>query len=303
MKKKKSSLRQLIDTALRVLSRLESQAPSNEIDWAQDKAAVWRSDLLGGTFKPYKDLDPITLDDLLWIDKQKYALDQNTLQFVSGFPANNVLLSGARGTGKSSVIHALLNKYANQKLRLIEVDKHALAGLADIVDQVRDLDYRFILFCDDMSFESDDPSYKELKSVLEGSVFTSSENILIYATSNRRHLLPEYMSDNLQASIKDGELQPGEAIEEKISLSDRFGVWMSFYPFKQNAYLDVVQHWLTYFGNNFDLVVDWDEETRKAALQWALARGVRNGRTANYFARHHVGQALLSRSSEQLPQD
>jgi len=296
VKKKKSALRELVNVALRLLSRLERQAPPNEIDWARDRAAVWRPDVLGGSFKPYKDLDPITLDDLLWIDKQKYALDQNTLQFVSGYPANNVLLSGARGTGKSSVIHALLNKYADHKLRLVEVDKRALAGLPDIVDQVRDLEYRFILFCDDMSFESDDASYKELKSVLEGSVFTSSENTLIYATSNRRHLLPEYMSDNLEASMQDGELHPGEAIEEKISLSDRFGLWLSFYPFKQDAYLDVVQHWLTYFGNNFDIVVNWDEETRKAALQWALARGVRNGRTANYFAKHLVGQALLSRS-------
>ncbi len=298
MKKKNTALRQLIDAALGLLLRIEHQAPANKIDWAQDRAAVWRSDVLGGNFKPYRDVDPITLDDLLWIDKQKHALDQNTLQFVSGYPANNVLLSGARGTGKSSVIHALLNKYAPQNLRLVEVDKSALAGLADIVDQVRDLDYRFILFCDDMSFESDDASYKELKSVLEGSIFTSSENTLIYATSNRRHLLPEYMSDNLEASVKDGELHPGEAIEEKISLSDRFGVWMSFYPFKQDAYLDVVQHWLGHYSNNFDIIVEWNEETRKAALQWALARGVRNGRTANYFARHHVGQSLLSRQQE-----
>jgi len=303
MTKKKTAVRELVKTSLRLLSRLERQAPPNEIDWALDVAAVWRSDILGGTFKPYRDVDTIQLEDLLWIDKQKSALDQNTRQFVSGYPANNVLLSGARGTGKSSVIHALLNKYADQKLRLVEVDKQALARLPDIVDQVRDLDYRFILFCDDMSFESDDASYKELKSVLEGSVFTSSENTLIYATSNRRHLLPEYMSDNLAASVKDGELHPGEAIEEKISLSDRFGIWVSFYPFKQDAYLDVVQHWLTYFGNKFNFVVDWDEETRKAALQWALARGVRNGRTANYFARHSIGQALLSRSAKQSPQD
>ncbi|MBV1905070.1 MAG: ATP-binding protein [Pseudomonadales bacterium] len=285
----------LVKVGLRLLTRVEQHAPQNEIDWSVHLAAVWRSDLLGGSFKPHEDVAPIKLNDLLWIEQQKQILNQNTLQFVRGYPANNVLLSGARGTGKSSVIHALLNKYSAEKLRLVEVDKQALVGLPDIVDQLRALNYRFILFCDDMSFESDDASYKELKSVLEGSVFTSSDNILIYATSNRRHLLPEYMSDNQDTKVQDGELHPGEAIEEKVSLSDRFGVWVSFYPFRQEAYLDVVAHWLAHYGEQFDIAQELDTEVRQAALQWALARGVRNGRTANYFARHWVGQALLKR--------
>ena len=288
-----SELQRLITKAAELLSRVEQNAPFNQIDWSQQAAALWRLDIFGGAFKQHTDVDPISLDDLLWIERQKQRLDQNTQQFVSGFPANNVLLSGARGTGKSSLIHALLNKYFDQGLRLIEVDKRALAGLPDIVDQVRELEYRFILNCDDLSFESDDASYKELKSVLEGSVFTSSENTLIYATSNRRHLVPEYMSENLASSFKEGELQPGEATEEKISLSDRFGLWLSFQPFKQDAYLDVVRHWMKHYCKKHDLVTSWDTAAEKAALRWALARGVRNGRTANYFARHWVGQRLL----------
>ena len=199
------------------------------------------------------------------------------------------------GTGKSSLIHALLNRYADDGLRLIEVDKQALCDIAAIVARVDGEAYRFLLVCDDLSFEADDASYKALKSALEGSVFTQSANVLIYATSNRRHLLPEYMSENAAASHVQGELHESEAVEEKISLSDRFGLWLSFYPFRQDDYLLVAEHWLNRLGDTHDIDVVWDEKTRKAALRWALARGVRSGRTAFHFAKQHVGTALLAR--------
>ena len=219
----------------------------------------------------------------------------NTERFLSAQPANNALLWGARGTGKSSLIHALLNRYAVRGLRLIEMDKRALGALPDIVALVRDAPYRFVLVCDDLSFAEDDASYKELKSVLEGSVFRSSDNVLIYATSNRRHLIPEHMTDNLAARYDGGELHESEAVEEKISLSDRFGVWLSFQPFKQDAYLDVVEHWLKRIGQRHGVAAPLTHDARREALQWALARGARNGRTAQYFARDWVGRLLISR--------
>ena len=265
------------------------------IDWATTAAAVWRSDRWGGTFIAHSNLDDISLDDLLCVDVQKEALMRNTRQFLRGAPANNALLWGARGTGKSSLIHALLNACQSEGLRLVEVNKESLGSLADIVQELNSQPYRFVLFCDDLSFEAEDASYKSLKSALEGSVFRSSENVLIYATSNRRHLLPEYMTDNTQASFVDGELHQGEAVEEKISLSDRFGLWLSFYPFKQDAFLQVAEYWVGRLAGKHGIKVSWDEEARAVALRWALARGVRNGRTAQYFARDWVGSRMIEK--------
>lgn len=263
-------------------------------DWSRVPAAVWRSESLGGRLVAHPDVDSIHLDDLLCVDKQKAALTQNTRQFLAGVPANNALLWGARGTGKSSLIHALLDEFYDDGLRLIEVDKFSLARLPEIALAVREHPYRFLVFCDDLSFEADDPSYKALKSALEGSIFRSADNVLIYATSNRRHLLPEYMTDNAQASFRDGELHQSEAVEEKISLSDRFGLWLSFYPFKQDAYLSVVEHWVRTLATKSSVSFEWNEEIRAEALRWALARGVRSGRTAQHFARHWVGSRALA---------
>ena len=291
-------LRELVESGLALVRRVSDLLPAGDrIDWATTRAAAWRSDF-GGRFVPLAHLDDIELDDLLSVDRQKEQLERNTAQFVAGHPANNALLWGARGTGKSSLIHALLNRYAGAGMRLVEVDKRALAGISDIAARLRDEAYRFVIVCDDLSFEADDASFKELKSALEGSVFARSENVLIYATSNRRHLIPEYMSDNLEAGHRGGEIHDGEAVEEKISLSDRFGLWLSFYPFRQDEYLDVVQHWLARLAERHGARCPLTEEVRKAALQWALARGVRSGRTAQYFARHWVGQALLERAGE-----
>lgn len=271
-------------------------------DWSVTPAAVWRSEQFGGELVAHPDIDRIGLDDLLCIDDQKAALVQNTRQFLAGAPANNALLWGARGTGKSSLIHALLDAFYDQGLRLIEVDKLSLAHLPEVALMLREEPYRFLVFCDDLSFEADDPSYKALKSALEGSIFRSSENLLIYATSNRRHLLPEYMTDNEQAQFRDGELHQSEAVEEKISLSDRFGLWLSFYPFRQDAYLSVVQHWVAVLAAAAGLREEWNEDIRAEALRWALARGVRSGRTAQHFARHWVGQRMIEDRPEESPE-
>jgi uncharacterized protein len=218
---------------------------------------------------------------------QKQQIEQNTKQFVQGMPANNVLLTGARGTGKSSLIKACLNQYAPQGLRLIEVDKDDLADLPDIVDLVAGRPERFIIFCDDLSFEEGESGYKALKVALDGSISAQSDNVLIYATSNRRHLMPERMSDNSTYSHdEDGDLHPGETVEEKISLSERFGLWVSFYPFKQDDYLGIVAHWLGHFGCSPQQI----DEARGDALRWALQRGSRSGRVAWQFARDHAGK-------------
>lgn len=288
----------LIKAGRELIARLLRVLPERDLpDWQTSIAAIWRSDHLGGRFVAHQDVDEVLLDDLMNIDDQKRALIANTEQFIAGAPANNALLWGARGTGKSSLIHALLNRFHDRGLRLVEVDKASLASMPEIVMQLRDAPYRYVLFCDDLSFEADDASYKALKSALEGSFFRSSDNVLIYATSNRRHLLPEYMSDNQQAVMVDGELHQGEAVEEKISLSDRFGLWLSFYPFKQDAYLDVARHWVDSLGKRHGLSGLWSDDARAEALRWALARGVRNGRTAQYFARHWVGSAAVKKSS------
>lgn len=279
-----------------VYSRLLALLPTpGSVDWQTAPAAVWRSQRWHAGFVSHTSVDDITLADLIHIDDQKSRLVTNTRQFLEGLPANNVLLWGARGTGKSSLIHALLNEFSDQGLRLVEVHKNDLTSLAEIVTELAELPHRFIVFCDDLSFEIEDASYKELKSALEGSIFKTARNVLIYATSNRRHLVPEYMSDNQQARMIDGELHEGEAVEEKISLSDRFGVWLSFYPFKQDAYLTVVKHWVAKIAAEHEVDIDLEgAEMRGAALRWALARGVRNGRTAQYFARDWVGQKSLT---------
>ncbi len=278
---------ELVRRVLRILPGADTPA------WSEVPAAVWREGQFGGRLVAHPDIDRIGLDDLLHVDDQKAALTLNTRQFLAGAPANNALLWGSRGTGKSSLVHALLDAFYDEGLRLIEVDKSSLARLPDIALAVREHPYRFLVFCDDLSFEADDPSYKALKSALEGSIFRSSENLIIYATSNRRHLLPEYMTDNEQATFRDGELHQSEAVEEKISLSDRFGLWLSFYPFKQDAYLSVAEHWVTRLATDAGISAPWNEEARAEALRWALARGVRSGRTAQHFARHWVGRRAV----------
>jgi predicted AAA+ superfamily ATPase len=229
----------------------------------------------------------MSLNDLQEIDGQKEKLQQNTLQFVQGLPANNVLLTGSRGTGKSSLIKACLNAYAAQGLRLIEVDKDDLTDLPDIVDVVAGRPEKFIIFCDDLSFEDGEGGYKALKSILDGSVAAATPNVLIYATSNRRHLLPEHMKDNLTYThTEDGEVHPGEVIEEKISLSERFGLWISFYPFSQDEYLTIVAQWLKSLGATEAVI----QTSGPEALVWALERGSRSGRVAYQFARDYMGR-------------
>ncbi len=294
------TVEKLVGEALELLSRILRIVPAPEpVDWSQCKAALWKVDRWGGEFIAHRELDDIGLDDLFCIDDQKQQIELNTRQFLAGYPANNVLLWGARGTGKSSLVHGLLNRYSDSGLRLVEVNKSLLEALPDIVYRLQDEPFRFVLFCDDLSFEADDASYKVLKSALEGSIFKSSKNVLIYATSNRRHLLPEYMSDNERATFVEGELHQSEAVEEKISLSDRFGLWLSFYPFNQEAYLAVVKHWLKVFGDAHGVTVSWDDTVRAASLRWALARGVRSGRTAQYFARHWTGGLLMARGESE----
>ncbi len=283
-------LEQLLLRAEAVLARLEPLLPSPmaEVDWHASHAFRWRVPRDGrGYLQPVKLVSEIQFDDLHNISQQKEAIEQNTRQFVTGKPANNVLLTGARGTGKSSLIKACLAKFAAEGLRLIEVDKEHLVDLPDIVDLIAERPERFVIFCDDLSFEEGEGGYKALKVVLDGSVAASSDNVLIYATSNRRHLLPEKFSDNeTYRHVDDGDLHPGETVEEKISLSERFGVWLSFYPFRQDDYLDIVRHWLKHFG-----VPDahW-AQAEPEALRWALQRGSRSGRVAWQFARDWAGK-------------
>lgn len=271
----------------KLLDHLEKWLPAAqpEPDWQTAIAFRWRRLGNSGFIQPVTQPHRITLDALCGIDEQKQRIDQNTRQFVQGFSANNVLLTGARGTGKSSLIKALLNKYAQDGLRLIEVEKHHLVDLHDIVEKIYQRPERFILFCDDLSFETDEPGYKALKVVLDGSIATVSDNVLIYATSNRRHMVPEFMRDNLDTKHIGDEVHPSEAIEEKISLSERFGLWVSFYPFDQDEYLDIVRYWLAYFG-----IPEMTALARTEALQWSIERGSRSGRVAWQFARDLAGR-------------
>jgi predicted AAA+ superfamily ATPase len=280
----------LIVRAEALISRMESVLPQplNAPDWSASVAYRYRKRSSGhGSLEPVKHIGSMALNDLKEIDDQKEKIQRNTEQFVNGKPANNVLLTGSRGTGKSSLIKACLNEYSARGLRLIEVDKADLTDLPDIVDVVSDLPEKFIVFCDDLSFEDGEPGYKALKSILDGSVAAATPNVLIYATSNRRHLLPEYMKENLSYThTDDGEVHPGEVVEEKISLSERFGLWVSFYPFSQDEYLTIVAQWLSSFGVGKAAI----EAARPASLVWALERGSRSGRVAYQFARDYAGK-------------
>jgi len=284
-----AAIQQLIARAEALLARLEAWVPGTPPgapDWHAAVAWRWRRRGSGGWLQAVPQPHLIRLDDLKDIDEQKARITENTRQFVAGHPANNVLLTGARGTGKSSLIKAMLAEFAHEGLRVIEIDKDHLVDLPEVVEQIAGRPERFILFCDDLSFESGEAHYKALKSVLDGSLAAPSENVLVYATSNRRHLMPEYFSENSETRHSDGEIHPGESVEEKISLSDRFGLWVSFYPFDQDAYLEIATHWVRTLGGALpDAAV-----FRREALQWALMRSSRSGRSAWHFARDWVGR-------------
>jgi uncharacterized protein len=279
----------------RVLASLEQLLPKPVagIDWNASHAANWRRHSFAGYLEPIATIEDIHLDDLLGIDKQKKILEDNTRQFLAGYPANNILLWGTRGTGKSSLVRALLHCYAPRGLRVIQVDKTDLLHLPDIVDEIKNQPYKFIIFSDDLSFDIGESSYKMLKSALDGSVYAPPENVLIYATSNRRHLLPEYESDNRGGMMVGGEIHHGEAVEEKISLSGRFGIWISFHPFSQDQYLEVVRQWQDKLARKSGAAIDWTDETRDAAILWSQKKGDRSGRIAYQFATNWVGRKLL----------
>ena len=289
-------MKKLINRTHKLFDRIEALLPNTSKTHGLTTEAIahrWQSSdqRMGqgaGQFLPVKQHHQLQLNDLIGIENQKQVLALNTQQFVHGYPCNNALLWGARGTGKSSLVKALLNEYAAQGLRLIEVDAHDLTNLIDIVTPLIGRPERYILFVDDLSFSEDDTSYRALKAVLDGSVAIAPDNVIIYATSNRRHLMPEPMKDNLEAQSVDGEIHPGESIEEKISLSERFGIWLSFQPFRQDDYIEITTHWLQQLGP-YELT----EEVRKAALQWALRRGSRSGRVAQQFAKDWAGQQQL----------
>jgi predicted AAA+ superfamily ATPase len=279
----------LVDRLDGLVDRIERllPPPAPPPDWNESIAFRWRKRDGRGRLAAVAHPHQIRLSDLQGIDRQKTLVERNTRQFVAGRPANNVLLTGARGTGKSSLIKALLNRFHREGLRLIEVDKQDLVDLPDIIDLVAGRPERFVVFCDDLSFEASEAGYKSLKVALDGSIAATSDNVLIYATSNRRHLMPEFMQENLEYHRVGEEIHPGETSEEKISLSERFGLWVSFYQFDQDGYLDIVAHWLTEMG-----CAPGDVETaRTEALQWALGRGSRSGRVAWQFARDYAGRA------------
>jgi len=283
-----NKLDQFLSRAEGLLSRLENILPGAQAiapDW--QAAVAFRWDHRQRTLHPVANFQRIALADLLGIDDQKNRIRQNTLQFVQGGTANNVLLSGARGTGKSSLVKALLNEYAAQGLRVIQIDKQGLVDLPLIVGLVQGRAERFILYCDDLSFNAEEDGYQTLKAALDGDLVAFSDNLLIYATSNRRHLMPDYMADNLATKYAGDEIHPAESVEEKVSLSERFGLWISFYPFSQDEYLEIAARWLQHHGWQGGLTA----EVRRAALQWSLSRGSRSGRVAGQFARDWCGRA------------
>jgi len=285
-----ANIESLIDRAESILERLSAYLPlaKKEVDW---NALAWRWQIMNG--RGYLQAIPhphqINLEAICNVDAQKAEVVRNTAQFVRGFPANNVLLTGARGTGKSTLVKALLSEFSQDGLRIIEVDKQDLVALPDIVCLLRTRPERFIIFCDDLSFEASDPGYKALKVVLDGSIATTSDNVVVYATSNRRHLMPEYMAENLETQYVGEEIRPGETSEEKISLSERFGLWLSFYAFDQDEYLSVAAYWLAQYG-----IPEFNEEVRRAALTFSLTRGARSGRVAYQFARDYAGRQALA---------
>ncbi len=290
-----AELKAFLQRADALITRLEPLLPAQRapVDWATSLAARWHREGSGGYLQALHVSLDMKLNDLIGIDRQCELLSRNTGQFVSGLPANHALLWGARGTGKSSLIRALLAEHAAEGLRLIEIERDHLADLPRLVDQLAGQPQHFVVFCDDLSFEAGEGDYRILKSVLDGSLERAPENVLLYATSNRRHLVPERQSDNENWQMVDGELHPNEAVEDKIALSDRFGLWLSFYPFSQTHYLSVVRHWIGSLATQAGLNWNWDDELEKDAVRWATARGNRNGRCAYQFARQWVGIRLL----------
>jgi predicted AAA+ superfamily ATPase len=282
-----------------VLSSLQLLLPKpvGDIDWKVCHAANWRRHSFAGYLEPVESIEKVSLDDLLGIEDQKQTIEENTRQFLAGYPANNALLWGTRGTGKSSLIRAILNRYADQGLRIVQVDKNDLVHLPDIVDSIKRLPYRFIIFSDDVSFEIGDSSYKMLKSALDGAVYAPPENIIIYVTSNRRHLLPEYETDNRGAMLVNNEIHHGEAVEEKISLSGRFGLWVGFHPFSQEQYLLVTRQWIEKLCAQRGAKLAWTKEVRDEAVQWSYSKGDSSGRIAYHFACRWVGSQMLRRSN------
>jgi predicted AAA+ superfamily ATPase len=281
----------------RVLAALEALLPrvGPPIDWATCHAANWHRSPYAGTLEPVPEIEAIHLDDLLGIQPQKQVVEANTRQFLAGLPANNALLWGTRGTGKSSLVRALLHAYAPRGLRIIQVDKDDLVSLPAIVELVKNQPYRFLVFSDDLSFEAGDPSYKVLKSALDGSVYALPDNVLIYVTSNRRHLVSEFESDNRGAMMVEGEVHHGEAVEEKISLSGRFGLWVAFHPFSQDRYVEVVRQWVARLAERSGAPTPWSADVEAEAILWSQRKGDRSGRIAWQFACDWVGREALKR--------
>lgn len=292
-----NSLDNFLQRATTTLDRLEPllPLPSPAVDWNQSLAARWVASTQGGHLRPIGVRSKLKLGDLLGVERQRDQLLANTRQFLHGLPCNHALMWGARGTGKSSLVRAILSEHAGQGLRLIEVERNDLGQLPLIVESLAALPQKFIVFCDDLSFEPGEGDYRLLKSILDGSLEQAPDNVVLYATSNRRHLLPEYQSDNQNWQRGDnGELHPSEAVEDKIALSDRFGLWLSFYAFSQDHYLGVVSHWVSHYAAPLKLSWQRDDEFEKQAIRWAQARGNRNGRCAEQFARHWVGMQALA---------
>ena len=284
----------------RVLSSVEQllPRPSKEVDWSDCNAANWRRHSFSGFLEPVKVTDDTRLEELLGVDDQKEIMLNNTHQFLAGLPANNSLLWGSRGTGKSSIVKALLNEFAPQGLRIIQVEKEDLIYLSEIFSAVENEPYRFILLCDDLTFEVGELSYKMLKSALDGSVYSAPENVLIYVTSNRRYLLPEYEGDHIGGKYVKGELQQSEAMEEKVSLSDRFGLWIPFHVFSQDRYIDAVKLCVERFARERSIEIPWSKELEREAIEWSHDKSKRCGRTAFQFAKNWVGRYLLEKQKK-----
>ncbi len=288
---------ELLEQLERVLSSVEQLLPRpvGKIDWSQCQAANWRRHSFAGFLEPVKNIENTRLEELLGVEKQKEIMVANTRQFLAGHPANNALLWGSRGTGKSSIVKALLNEYDSEGLRVVQVDKDDLIYIPDIFAAVETEPYRFILLCDDLTFEPGEPAYKMLKSALDGSVYSAPDNVLIYVTSNRRHLLPEYESDNRGGKYVNGELQQSEATEEKVSLSDRFGLWVAFHVFTQERYLDAAKLCIERFARERSIDIPWSKDIQEEAIKWSHDKSKRCGRTAFQFSKNFVGRYLMEK--------